>query len=74
MLPVDRTNPDEIWERRLHDLIFVVRKPPPRPGDGTMIWVFTKHEDALRCRRENKLTSHDMWGCAVDCYKFKDEK
>lgn len=36
-------------------------------------WVFTRHEDALRCRQEQKLDQSHLWGCALDCYKFKDE-
>jgi len=36
-------------------------------------WVFTKHEDALHCRQEQKLDQSHLWGCALDCYKFKDK-
>jgi hypothetical protein len=36
-------------------------------------WVFTKHEDALRCREEQKLDQSHLWGCSLDCYIFKDE-
>ena len=54
--------------------VFVVRKPPPRPGDGESIWGFTEHAAALRCRHEQKLDSHHLTGCAVDCYEFRNEK
>lgn len=37
------------------------------------MWVFTKHDDALRCRQEQRLDQSHLWGCAVDCYLFKDE-
>jgi hypothetical protein len=52
--------------------VFVVQKKPKRPGDGEQVWVFTKHADALRCRQEQKIDSHGLWGCAIDCYEFKE--
>lgn len=41
---------------------------------GRKVWVFSKHEDALRCREENKLTSHNLYGCSIDCYDFKEKQ
>lgn len=50
---------------------FVVQKKPKRPGEGEKVWIFSKHEDALRCRQEQKIDSNALWGCAVDCYQSK---
>lgn len=51
-------------------LVFVVMK---EAKDEKKIWVFDNHEDALRCRQENGLDSHHLWGCTVGCYKFKED-
>lgn len=53
--------------------VFVVQKKG-KPGEGTQVWVFTEHDDALRCRREQKVDSHGLWGCVVNCYQFKKDK
>ena len=53
-------------------LVYVVMKDS-KGGDGRQVWVFSNHDDALRCRREQKLDSHHLWGCTPDCYVFKDE-
>lgn len=54
--------------------IFVVHKPDKGRGDGAKVWVFTEHEDALRCRRENKLNHFHLWGCVIDCYEFRQKE
>lgn len=54
------------------DLVFVVMKESK--GNGREIWVFDNHADALRCRQEQQLDSSHLWGCAIGCYKFKDER
>ena len=54
--------------------VFVVRKKPKRPGDGEQVWVFSNHADALRCRQEQKIDSHGLFGCAVDCYEFQETR
>lgn len=47
-------------------LVFVVRNP--KTG---CVWVFTDHADALRCRREQKLSQEHLWGCTTNCYQFQ---
>jgi hypothetical protein len=43
-------------------MVFVVHNPKTE-----QVWVFSKHEDALRWRRDQKLNHWHLWGTTVDC-------
>jgi hypothetical protein len=52
--------------------VFVVIKDAKGKAEGREVWVFTNHDAALQCRREQKLNSHHLYGCVVDCYPIAD--
>lgn len=52
----------------------VIKEDKGKEGKGRKVWVFSTHKDALECRQLNNLTSHDLYGCSIDCYDFKEKQ